>query len=147
MDTYRLLLFLHLVGASVWVGGHLVLALSVLPKALREKSPEEIQNFESRFERIGLPALVIQVFTGVILALRWAPNVGSWLAPGPGRWIAVKLVLLAITVGFAAHARLRIIPSLSAERLGVLAWHIRAVTVVSLAFVAAGVLLRTGASL
>ncbi|MBK7271345.1 MAG: hypothetical protein IPI07_18095 [Flavobacteriales bacterium] len=32
-----LVLVLHLLGAAVWVGGHLVLSLTVLPGALRDR--------------------------------------------------------------------------------------------------------------
>jgi putative copper export protein len=59
--TYRLLVVLHLLGASVWVGGHLVLSLSVLPRALRARDPAIISEFESGLERLGIPALLVQV--------------------------------------------------------------------------------------
>lgn len=36
----RTLLFLHLLGAAIWVGGHLVLALGILPGALRRRDPQ-----------------------------------------------------------------------------------------------------------
>ena len=35
MLTYFLLLCLHVLGACVWVGGHLVLATRILPRAVR----------------------------------------------------------------------------------------------------------------
>ena len=43
-----------------------------------------------------------------------------------------------------AHARLRIIPRLSAETLPALAWHIVAVTGLAMAFVVVGVGYRVG---
>ncbi|MBI2492153.1 MAG: copper transporter, partial [Candidatus Rokubacteria bacterium] len=73
MSGYRLLVTLHLLGAAVWVGGHLVLSLSVLPRALRTRDPAIIRDFESAFERVGLPALLVQVLTGLWLALHWVP--------------------------------------------------------------------------
>ena len=54
------------------------------------------------------------------------------------------VALLAITVALAAHARLRIIPRLDATTLRPLAWHIAGVTLVSIAFLVAGVGIRTG---
>jgi len=42
--TYRLLVALHLLGAAVWVGGHLVLSISVLPRALRARDPGIIRG-------------------------------------------------------------------------------------------------------
>ncbi|WP_257791643.1 hypothetical protein [Solilutibacter oculi] len=40
---------LHLLGASVWVGGHLVLALGVLPGVLRQRDVAMLLAFESRY--------------------------------------------------------------------------------------------------
>jgi hypothetical protein len=47
--------------ATVWAGGHLVLALGLLPRALRERSAAAIRGFEERFEPLDLTALAIQV--------------------------------------------------------------------------------------
>ena len=57
---YGTLLLLHVLAATIWTGGHLVLALTVLPRVLRERSPAELLRFESAYERIGLPALGVQ---------------------------------------------------------------------------------------
>jgi uncharacterized membrane protein len=43
---YASIVFLHVLGASVWVGGHLVLATSVLPRALKARKPEILLGFE-----------------------------------------------------------------------------------------------------
>ena len=56
MGTYYLVLTAHLLGASVWAGGHLVLALRILRRALRERRAATVSEYESAFERIGLPA-------------------------------------------------------------------------------------------
>ena len=108
--TYRLLVALHLLGAAVWVGGHLVLSISVLPRALRARDPGIIREFESGFERLGIPALLVQVVTGLGLAYHWAPRVTSWLSPSTpqARLILVKLglrnrvhtVIYAYEIGF-----------------------------------------------
>ena len=143
---YGVLLFLHILAATVWTGGHLVLATTVLPRALREHSADVLLQFESRYERIGIPALLVQVATGLWLAYRLVPDVGGWfdLDNPVARPILAKLVLLAITFLFAIDARLRLIPRLSAENLTAMAWHIVPVTVVSVMFVATGVAFRTG---
>lgn len=140
------LLFLHILAATVWTGGHLVLALAVLPRVLRERDPAALVRFESAYERIGIPALLIQVATGLWLAYRLVPDVSQWFAfeHAVARLIGVKLILLTTTVAFAADARLRILPKLSQENLTTLAWHIVPVTVVSVLFVLVGVSFRTG---
>jgi putative copper export protein len=114
---YATLLLLHILAATVWTGGHLVLALTVLPRVLKERAPTELLRFESAYERIGLPI---------------------------SRLIAVKILLLVVTVAFAVDARVRIIPRLSEKTLTALAWHIIPVTIVSVLFVVVGVSFRTG---
>jgi len=140
------LLLLHILGATVWVGGHLILALRILPRALRERDPEPVRAFEAAFEPLGLPALLVQVASGLALAWTFSPRIGDWLSVGNAIsfHILLKLGLLLLTVGLAAHARLRLIPRLDAARLPALAAHIVAVTVVSLLFVVVGVSFRTG---
>ena len=79
--TYRVFVALHVLGATVWVGGHLVLSLSVLPRALRSRDPRIVSEFESGFERLGIPALALQALTGLWLAKHWVPNIAEWLSP------------------------------------------------------------------
>ena len=143
---YALMLFLHVLGATVWTGGHLVLALTWLPRVLRERSPEQLLRFEQGYERIGMPALVLQIVTGLWMAYQMVPSVAQWLSPDTpvARAIALKLVLLLCTALIAAHARLRVIPRLSADTLPPMAWHVGAVTLLSVGFVAVGVSLRFG---
>ena len=143
---YGTVLLLHVLAATVWTGGHLVLALAVLPRALKERSPTELIRFESGYERIGMPALLIQVVTGLWLAHRMVPDMREWISfDNPvSSLVGAKLVLLAVTVAIAADARLRIIPKLSADNLNSLAWHIMAVTGIAVLFVVIGVSFRTG---
>jgi len=143
---YRLLVTLHLLGATVWVGGHLVLSLSVLPRALRAGNPEIVRDFESGFERLGIPALLVQVVTGLWLAAHWSPDVAGWFFPSTpqDKLIRVKLALLAATIGLAVHARLRVIPRLDAAHLRSLAYHVVVVTLLGVALLVAGVAIRTG---
>ena len=143
---YRLLIILHLLGASVWVGGHLVLSLVVLPRALHARDASIVRQFELGYERIGLPALALQVLTGVWLALHWVPDIRGWLAPASlqGWLVLVKLGLLAATLALAAHARFRLVPVLDAGALSSLAYHIVGVTLLGVAMLMTGVAIRTG---
>jgi putative copper export protein len=140
------LLFFHLLGATVWTGGHLVLALGVLPRALRRREPALIQDFESRYEPVGLVALAAQLVTGLELTRRYFPGFHGLLDLDNPLAVAalVKLGLLLLTVSLALDARLRIIPKLGRENLGALAWHIIPVTVLSVAFVYIGLRFRFG---
>lgn len=61
-----------------------------------------------------------------------------------GMLVGVKLLLLAGTAGHALHARLRLIPAINDDNLIPLAWHIRAITALAIAFVVVGALIRLG---
>lgn len=141
-----LLLIVHLLGAAIWTGGHLVLATTVLPRAMRAKDASIVHEFEEGFERLGIPALIAQIVTGVWLASQWLPSLAQWtdVRSPLSRAVLTKLALLLVTATLAVHARLRVLPGLTAERLRLLAWHIVPVTVLSVLFVVVGALLRTG---
>jgi putative copper export protein len=145
MGSYYVALSLHVLGAAVWAGGHLTLAMTILPNALRQQRAATVSEFEQRFERIGLPSLAIQIVTGLWLAERLLGSPGHWFESDPvARAVQVKLGLLALTLGLAIHARFRVIPRLSDETLPTLAWHIRIVTLASVLLVLVGASIRFG---
>ncbi|MBX3664317.1 MAG: CopD family protein [Burkholderiales bacterium] len=143
---YSTILLLHILGATIWTGGHLFLAISVLPPALRARDPGRVLAFESTYERIGMSALVVQVVTGIWLALRWQPDMADWfaLATPQSRLVLFKFTLLLLTVLTAVDVRLRIIPKLSPQTLPSLAVRIVFVTLLSVLFVVAGASFRGG---
>jgi putative copper export protein len=145
MNSFYLLLLLHILGASVWVGGHLVLVFGYLPEALKSRSIVELQKFENKFERIGIPSLLIQIVSGLLLAYRMSPDWVQWFDPNGGlRGVGLKLFLLLATALLAVDARLRIIPRLTPQNLNSLAWHIIPVTLIGVLFVVVGVFFRVG---
>jgi putative copper export protein len=139
-------LLVHLIGATIWTGGHLVLALAILPKALVEKDVSRLLEFESRFELLGIPALLLQVASGLWLGYRLLPDLTAWLdwSNPLARLLCAKLALLLATAALGLDARLRIIPRLNPDRLGVLAWHIIPVTLLSVLFLVIGLAFRVG---
>ncbi|HQZ32834.1 MAG TPA: CopD family protein [Ilumatobacteraceae bacterium] len=145
MAGYYIALCLHILGATVWAGGHLVLATTILPKALRERRAAAVSDFEQRFERIGLPALAVQIATGLWLAYHLLGSPSNWFDDNPiAHVVQFKLGLLALTLALAVDARLRVVPKLSDETLPTLAWHIRIVTITAVLFVLAGASVRFG---
>ena len=72
------LVLMHVLGATVWVGGHLILSIGFLPIALKRKDIMIIKNFEHHYERVGIPALLIQVVSGIWMAMLYVP-VQDWL--------------------------------------------------------------------
>lgn len=145
MGSYYVALVLHILGATIWVGGHLTLALTILPRALEQQRASIVTDFEQRYERIGLPALAVQLATGLWLAHHLLGSVTNWFEPTPlARLVQIKLALLAGTVALAVHARFKVMPDLTDATLPTLAWHIRLVTLLAVLFVLAGVSIRFG---
>lgn len=143
---YSFLLLFHLLAATIWTGGHIVLSTVVLPRVLRYRSPEMLLEFESAYEKVGMPALLIQVLTGLALAHRMVPDFGLWFQGSQplARIILAKLTLLGLTVALALNAKFRVIPKLSEKNLNLMAGHIIAVTILSIVFVVMGLSFRTG---
>ena len=120
---YSYILLTHILAATIWTGGHLVLALTVLPRALRAHDPGILLNFESGYEKIGMPALLIQIVTGLWMAHLLLPSHADWFSGETlqSRLVMLKLGLLALTAATALDARLRIIPRLTAATLPAMA--------------------------
>src|SRR4030066_1002514 len=146
MSPYKVVVLIHVLSATIWTGGHLILALGFLPRALREKKIEIIQQFESRFEPIGIPSLVIQIITGFWLGIFYDSQPLGWFSfrGSLASQLALKVILVVLTLILALHARLKIIPRLTSDNLKVLALHIVAVTIMGVLLVIIGVSIRTG---
>ncbi|MBD2327167.1 CopD family protein [Alkalinema sp. FACHB-956] len=143
---FKLLVILHTLGATVWVGGHLVLAVTVLPQALKHQDPDRIHQFEAHFEGFGLAALFLQVLTGLWLTWIYFPGFQNFGAFNSflSQYIAIKLGLLVATLGLAIHARFFIIPKLTQATLNALAYHIVGITTLAVLFVVLGAGIRLG---
>jgi putative copper export protein len=143
---FKLLVILHTLGATVWTGGHLVLAVTVLPQALKTQDPDRIHQFEEHFENFGLASLLLQVITGLWLTWIYFPGFQNFLAFDSflSRYIGIKLGLLVATLALAVHARFFIIPNLTKETLNTLAYHIVGVTTLAVLFVVLGAGIRLG---
>ena len=146
VSVFPLLVIVHALAATVWTGGHLVLDLGVLPRALRAQSAAQVRAFEEVFEPLGLTALAIQVLTGLWMGWIYLPGFQGLFSPANpiGMLVGVKLLLLAGTAALALHARLRLIPNLTDANLSGLVLHIRGITALAIAFVVVGALIRLG---
>lgn len=93
-------LFLHLLAATVWVGGQLVLA-GLVP-VLRGVAPDAPGAAARQFARIAWPAYGVLVVTGV-----WnLAAVGDDVDDDYQRTLVLKLVVVALSGAAAvAHAR------------------------------------------
>lgn len=96
-------LFLHVVGATVWVGGQIVLA-GLVP-GLRRLSPEAPRTAARRFNRIAWPAFVVLVVTGVwsLLVLDVGDTSLEYQVT-----LGLKIAVVAVSgIGAAFHAGAR----------------------------------------
>jgi putative copper export protein len=99
-DTLRL--FLHVLAATVWVGGQITLA--ALVPVLRRLGAEIPRAAARRFNQVAWPAFAVLVVTGI-----W--NIAAVHAQINGSYettLVVKLIVVAISgVTAALHARAR----------------------------------------
>ena len=144
--SHHFLLIFHLLGACIWVGGHLVLSLGILPEVLRKKDPEILLDFERKYEKIGMPALLIMVITGIWMSYQFGVKWNNWFHfENPLETaISLKLYFLFVTVLFALSANLFVIPKLSAKTLPLMAFHIITVTLLGVGFLLVGTFIRYG---
>lgn len=104
-------LFLHVLGATVWVGGQIVL-LGLLPTA-RTLGGEAPKRLAAAFARLAWPAYALLVVTGVwnIAAVRWSSQSTAWRVV-----LGVKIGVVALAgVATLLHTR-------SGSRAGIAAW-------------------------
>lgn len=141
MNKY--LIILHVLAATVWVGGHLVLAIGILPSVLKDKDVDLLLGFETKYERVGIPALIILVVTGIYMAITYLP-IAQWFnfSNDLSRHISIKIILLGMTIAFAINARFRVIPNLTTDSLKLMAFHIISVTILAVLFLVTGLSFR-----
>ena len=94
--------FIHVLAATVWVGGQLTLA-GLVP-GLRALAPDAPRTVARRFNRIAWPAYGILVATGIWNVLEISPDWDS----DYGRTVMVKiLVVVASGASALLHTRAR----------------------------------------
>jgi len=143
---HHLILITHLFAATIWIGGHLILSIGFLPEALKKKDPLIITNFEKSYEKIGLPALLLLVITGVMLSYTYNVRLSDWVSfkSSIERVVSIKLILLLSTLALAIHARIFIIPKLNAKSLPLMAVHIILITLIAITMMLVGTFVRFG---
>ena len=116
MGPHTTLLFFHVLSACIWFGGYVAMCFIVLPKAKRSKDPEHFIEFERSFQKIGLPALVAQLITGPILAMRFIPNPVNWFTfqTADQDHVASKIIFLFVIMVLVFRMHSNTIPRLRA---------------------------------
>lgn len=145
---HHLLLIIHILAATIWVGGHLYLIISILPHVLRSRNPEKLLAFERTFEPLGITALVLLVISGFWMMFQFGIRVSdifSFATPIE-RVTSTKILLLLTTVAFALSAQFRVIPSLkkSPKKLVQMGIYAVCVTLLGIAMLVLGTFVRYG---
>lgn len=146
--NHHLLLILHLLSATIWVGGHLLLCFAYLPQAIRQKDPKIILNYEKKYEPVGMSALVLLVITGILMAYKYGVTVSYWFqfATPIEKVVSTKLVFLLITIAFALSAQFRVLPKLKKDsgKLPEMTFHIISVSLIGVLMLILGSFVRFG---
>ena len=108
---------LHVLGASVWIGGLVALALAV-PRASGELEPVArgrlLAGAASRFSTLALGSVLALAATGLVRALGELSAVSELWSTSYGRALLVKTGLLGALVLLGARNRYRLVPRLRA---------------------------------
>jgi putative copper export protein len=127
-DVVRL--FIHVLAATIWVGGQLTLA-GLVP-GLRALSPDAPRTVARRFNLIAWPAYVVLVVTGIWNILAVDRTDSAYMVT-----LGVKIAIVALSVVAAA------LHTVSTRKVGLAVWG--ALTGMSaLAALFVGVLLHIG---
>ena len=91
----------HLTGATVWLGGLVMLAVVLLPRRQWDESRLIVPNFSALAER----AVALMAVAGVALFFLLGPGWSGLAASGWGQVLFTKLVLVALILAVASKAR------------------------------------------
>jgi copper transport protein len=114
---------LHLIGAAVWAGGMVMLALSVGAARRTIAEPERIALFRSlgrRFLVAGGIAMVVLIATGTDMASDRLGDWGDLTDTDYGKRLLAKLIVVAVVIGLTLFHSLVQGPALSRLRAAAL---------------------------
>ena len=106
MLIWSLVVFLHILAATFWVGGQLMLVVVVLPMLRRGARPELVRELAAssgrRFAIVtSFGLLPILVATGLLLAWHDGARLGNLTTTAFGRVLLVKAALVVVVFSLA----------------------------------------------
>lgn len=143
---HQIILIIHLLAASIWVGGHLFLILRILPATLQQKDISILSDFRLKFGKIGMPSLLILVVTGTLLAYDYNVPISDWFSfSNPiEKIVSIKLLLLFTSLSLVVHAQKVVFPKLTFNRMLPAIVEIIIVTLTGVIMLILGSLFRIG---
>ena len=103
--------WIHLISASIWVGGSIFLGVVFSPilKTISTTIEERIQimiKVGKRFNKIAVPSLIILMATGLYSSHQLIGNPDLIFATSYGTFLVIKIILvIALIVVYVIHVR------------------------------------------
>ena len=104
--------WIHLIAASIWVGGALFIGIVISPllKTMSTSLEERLQfmiKVGRRFNRIAIPSLIILIVTGLYNSTAFLNKPELLLSSNYGNFLIVKIILvIALVITFVTHVRI-----------------------------------------
>ncbi len=103
---------LHILAASVWVGGLAYFGGAYLP-IVHAAAPDAVRPAAVRFSRLAFVTVAVLVATGLAQGWLYLGSPAALTGPAYGRTLLVKLIVIAPLLATAAINRWRIVPRLA----------------------------------
>lgn len=103
--------WIHLIAASIWVGGSLFIGivLSPLLKTMTSSIEERMQimiRVGKRFNKVAVPSLIILMITGLYTSHTLIGNPDLLVLTSYGKFLIIKIILvIALIITYAVHVR------------------------------------------
>ncbi len=103
--------WIHLIAASIWVGGSLFIGIvfSPLLKTMTSSVEERMQimiRVGKRFNKVAVPSLIILMITGLYTSNALIGNPDLLVSTSYGKFLIIKIILvIALIITYAVHVR------------------------------------------
>ena len=107
-----LITWIHLVSASVWVGGSIFLGVVLAPvlKSMYASHEERIRvmiRIGRRFNKVAVPSLLVLIATGIYNSRHVLADADLLLSSSYGAYLLAKIVLVSLLIAvFLVHVRM-----------------------------------------
>jgi len=143
---YPYIVLLHILTATISVGGHLIMISTYLPESLQKKDPKILLTFIKKFGIIGNPSLILLILTGLYLGYEMLPNLSDLFSfkNHLDTLVSIKLILLLLLGMLIANIKMHLVPRVKKndKYLNVLALNIILLTFIAILFVITGLSFR-----
>jgi putative copper export protein len=118
--SHHILHIVHLLAATLWLGGLALLVLAWLPEMLRTRDPRLLWDALMRSRWVLMASLAVLVGSGLGLAWNWLPETRLWFTPDLplARLVLAKVALATLLLLVLAYFEMRVLARFSADRLG-----------------------------